>query len=237
MSGEAFKGQNFRCFLELGRRNDVGTGHINRIPLFVDNISISTGKMVMNAPVPFSGAIRGESLNLAFDIGQASKAISLSGTLMGMGIKKQKDADSLRTVNLTSFEVAQLIHSYVDSSTFQDDQNMNKLIILGPSRVGFNFTYHAGAENADVNALKSIPFSWKTRGYDNSFTMLDYDAEAGTGQNDEYFTPYTGAEDVSVGVTGFINSFNTTMDGATLPAIGFTMDFVEAYVLSDNFLD
>ena len=96
MSGEAFKGQNFRCFLELGRRNDVGTGHINRIPLFVDNISISTGKMVMNAPIPFSGAVRGESLNLAFDIGQASKNISLSGTLMGMGIKKQKDADSLK---------------------------------------------------------------------------------------------------------------------------------------------
>ena len=237
MAGENFN--NFKVFLELQRRGDEGMndGATNRIPLFVDNVGITTAKSVMAIPVPFSGAIQGESLNLAFDVGMAQKTINISGQLLGQTIVKKRDGADAKTVKMTAFEMAQLIHSYVDSSTFQDDQNMNKLIILGPSRVGFNFTYHAGAENADVDALKTIPFSWKTRGYDNSFTSLDYDAEAGTGQNDEYFTPYTGAEDVSVGVTGFINSFNTTMDGATLPAIGFTMDFVEAYVLSDNFLD
>tara|TARA_R100000458_G_scaffold884_1_gene756 strand:- start:450 stop:1166 length:717 start_codon:yes stop_codon:yes gene_type:complete len=237
MSGEAFKGQNFRCFLELGRRNDVGTGHINRIPLFVDNISISTGKMVMNAPVPFSGAIRGESLNLAFDIGQASKNISLSGTLMGMGIKKQKDADSLRTVNLTSFEVAQLIHSYVDSSTFQDDQNMNKLIILIPSRVNENFHYHNGSAamaDKDISELPLIPFTWKNRGYDNDFASL--------GANAKYFTPFTTNEsdetiDGTVGLSGFIRSFSTNISGAEFPNVSFSLEFEEAMVLADNFLD
>jgi len=237
MTGGAFLGQNFRCFLELGRRDDVGTGHVNRIPLFVDNIGIATSKMVMNAPIPFSGAVRGESLNLAFDIGQAGKTINMSGTLMGMSIKKQKDANSLREVNLTSFEVAQLIHSYVDSSTFQDDQNMNKLIILIPSRIDENFHYHGGsAEMADkdISELPLIPFTWKNRGYDNDFASI--------GMNAKYFTPYTVNEsdetiDGTVGLTGFIRSFSTNISGAEFPNVSFTLDFEEAMVLADNFLD
>ena len=104
----------------------------------------------MNMGVPFSGAITGESMNLAFDIGMAQKTVSLNGILLGQTISKQKsESVSAKTANLTAYEMAQLIHSYVDSSTFQDDQNMNKLIILGPTRVGFNFDYHAEAENAD----------------------------------------------------------------------------------------
>ena len=85
---QGFKGQNFKCILELGRRNDIGSGHVNRIPLFVDNISISTSKLVINAGVPFSGAVRGESRNLAFDVGQAGKNLSLSGMLMDQRISK-----------------------------------------------------------------------------------------------------------------------------------------------------
>ena len=110
MSGEAFN--NFKVFIELARRNEVGTGFINRIPLFADSISISTSKMVANMPVPFSGAVRGESLNLAFDVGQATKTVQISGMLLGQHIKKKKntDSNSLREVNLTSFEMAQLIH-------------------------------------------------------------------------------------------------------------------------------
>tara|TARA_R100001509_G_scaffold151761_1_gene111442 strand:- start:1638 stop:2354 length:717 start_codon:yes stop_codon:yes gene_type:complete len=237
MPGENFN--NFKVFLELQRRNDEGMndGAVNRIPLFVDNLGITTSKSVMAIPVPFSGAIQGESLNLAFDVGMAQKTINMSGQLLGQTIVKKRDGSAAKTVKMTSYEMAQLIHSYVDSSTFQDDQNMNKLIVLGPTRVGFNFDYHAGAENADVSDLKMMPFSWKTRGYDNSFTRYDYDAEAGTGANSEWFTPYTGAEEVSVGITGFIQNFNTTMDGSTFPAVGFTMDFTEAFVLSENFLD
>ena len=233
---DGFKGQNFRCFLELGRRNDVGTGHINRIPLFVDNIGISTSKLVMNAPVPFSGAVRGESLNLAFDIGQASKNISISGTLMDQRISKQKDADSLKdNVRLTAYEMAQLIHSYVDSSGFQDDQNMNKLIILLPSRVDENFAYHNGtAQNDDISVLPLIPFTWKNRGYDNDFASL--------GANAKYFTPFTVNEsdetiDGTVGLSGFIRSFSTNISGAEFPSVSFSLEFEEAMVLADNFLD
>jgi len=232
MAGENFA--NFKVFLELQRRNDegMGVGNTNRIPLFADSITINTSKTVMNMGVPFSGAVTGESLSLAFDVGMAQKTVNISGQLLGQKIVKKRDGEAAKTVNLTAFEMAQLIHSYVDSSTFQDDQNFNKLIILGPSRVNHSFAYHGG-DNAlatkDVSELQTIPFSWKSRGYDNVFTSQ--------GSNSEYFTPYTGAEDVTVGLMGFIRSFNTTISGAEFPAIGFTIDFEEAYVLSENFLD
>tara|TARA_R100000329_G_scaffold27615_1_gene25674 strand:- start:7631 stop:8341 length:711 start_codon:yes stop_codon:yes gene_type:complete len=233
---QGFKGQNFKCFLELGRRNDIGSGHVNRIPLFVDNISISTSKLVINAGVPFSGAVRGESLNLAFDVGQAGKNLSLSGMLMDQRISKQKDANSLKdNVRLTAYEMAQLIHSYVDSSTFQDDQNLNRLIVLIPSRVDENFAYHNGtAENDDIELLPLIPFTFKNRGYDNDFASL--------GANSKYFTPFTVNEsdetiDGTVGLTGFIRSFSTNISGAEFPNVSFSLEFEEAVVLSDNFLD
>jgi len=235
MSGETFKGQNFKVFLELGRRNDVGSGSVNRIPLFVDSLSMVTSKMVMNMGVPFSGAVRGESLNLAFDIGQSSKTVNMGGMLLGQTISKQKDTSSAKTRNLTSFEMAQLIHSYVDASTFQDDQNLSKIVILMPSRVDENFEYRDAADaSKDISLLPLIPFTWKNRGYDNDF--------ASAGANSKYFAPYTVNEvdetvDGTVGLSGFIRSFNTTISGAEFPAVGFTLDFEEAMVLSDNFLD
>ena len=184
MSGEAFN--NFKVYLELQRRNEVGTGYFNRIPLFEDSVSISTSKMVANIGVPFSGAVRGESLNLAFDVGQASKTVNMSGMLLGQHIKKKKntDIDSEREVNLTSFEMAQLIHSYVDASSFQDDQNMSRLVILIPSRIDHDFAYHNGTEDADkdISELELIPFTWKNRGYDNDFASI--------GTNAKNFTPY-----------------------------------------------
>ena len=36
---------------------------------------------------------------------------------------------------------------------------------------------------------------------------------------------------------GFIRSFNTTMSGMDFPAVQFTLDFEEAFVLAENFLD
>ena len=229
MAGENFA--NFKVFLELQRRNDgFNTGNQNRIPLFVDSISISTSKTVMNMGVPFSGAVTGESLNLAFDVGMAQKTINLSGQLLGQSLVKKKGSAAEKTPNLTSFEMAQLIHSYVDGSSFQDDQNMNKLIILIPSRVDETFSYHGGVSGTtEVTDLPFIPFTWKNRGYDNEFTSQ--------GSNSEYFTPYTGAEDVTLGITGFIRSFSTTITGAEFPAIGFTLDFEEGLVIAENFLD
>ena len=229
---------NFRVFLELARRNEVGSGVVNRIPLLVDNVSITTSKTVMNMGVPFSGAVRGESLNLAFDTGQASKTLNITGFLIGQNIKKQKDTDgTVISANLTSFELAQLIHSYVDSSSFQDDQNLSKVVILMPSRVDENFVKHTTtADVDDITTLPLIPFTWKNRGYDNDFASL--------GANTEYFAEYTNEssaestrDDVTIGVTGFIRSFNTTFTGSDVDTVSFTLDFEEAKVIADNFLD
>ena len=89
MAGENFA--NFKVFLELQRRNDYGGGTTNRIPLFADSVTINTSKTVMNMGVPFSGAIQGESLSLAFDVGMAQKTVNISGQLLGQKIKKQRD--------------------------------------------------------------------------------------------------------------------------------------------------
>ena len=230
MTGENFA--NFQVFLELQRRNDEGlnqAGHANRIPLMVDSITINTSKTVMNMGVPFSGAVTGESLNLAFDTGMAQKTVNISGTLLGQRIVKKRDGEAAKDIKMTSFELAQLIHSYVDSSTFQDDQSLNKLIILIPSRVDHSFSYRsAGDETADLLDLPKIPFTFKNRGYDNRFTSQD--------SNSEFFAPFVEQED-SIGLMGFIRSFNTTITGAEFPAVQFTLDFEEAFVLAENFLD
>ena len=230
MSGENFA--TFQVFMELQRRNDEGlnqAGHANRIPLMVDSITINTSKTVMNMGVPFSGAVTGESLNLAFDTGMAQKTVNLSGTLLGQRIVKKRDGEAAKDIKMTSFELAQLIHSYVDSSTFQDDQSLNKLIILIPSRVDHSFSYRsAGDETADLLDLPKIPFTFKNRGYDNRFTSQE--------SNSEFFAPFVEQED-SIGLMGFIRSFNTTITGAEFPAVQFTLDFEEAFVLAENFLD
>tara|TARA_Y100001973_G_C5173120_1_gene320271 strand:+ start:739 stop:1437 length:699 start_codon:yes stop_codon:yes gene_type:complete len=231
MSGENFA--NFQVFLELQRRNDKGidqSGNVNRIPLMVDSITINTSKTVLNMGVPFSGAVTGESLNLAFDTGMAQKTVNITGQLLGQTISKQRDGESAKSRKMTSFELAQLIHTYVDSSTFQDDQSLNKLVILLPSRVNHAFEYRDAAdEDKDLLDLPRIPFTFKNRGYDNVFTSQ--------GSNDEYYASWTGSEADSIGLMGFIRSFNTTMSGAEFPAVGFTLDFEEAYVLAENFLD
>jgi|10_taG_2_1085330.scaffolds.fasta_scaffold00225_5 hypothetical protein len=238
MAGESFT--NFKVFLELQRRNDgFNTGQQNRIPLFVNSINIQTNKSVMNVPIPFSGAIRGEATNLALDIGMAQKTISLEGVLLGQTIIKNKGgAEDPSTVAMTSFELAQLLHSYVDSSALQDDQSLNKLVILIPSRVNKNFDYHDNthdpnhASAVDISELITIPFSWKNRGYDNSFTKFQ-----GTDGNASYFESTTASDENAMGVTGFIRSFGTALTGTEFPVVTFNMEFEEALVLADNFLD
>ena len=82
----------FNVFLELQRRNDQGTDiQTNRIPLLVTEVGISTNKTVPNMGIPFSGAVRGESTNLAFDVGLAQKTVSLTGILLDQEITKNSD--------------------------------------------------------------------------------------------------------------------------------------------------
>ena len=242
--------QNWKVFLELQRRNELGSvdgTHSNRIPLFVESISINTNKTVPGIGVPLSGLVRGESLKLAFDIGMSEKTINLTGFLLDQTITKQSSSDNLKTMRLTSFEMAQLIHSYVDGSAMQDDQSMNKLIILIPSRANHNFDYHhvstatrpmAGGnrETDDIEDLPLIPFTWKNRLYDNAGTSL---VAGGVNEfkpiADEAITKLE-IDGNSIGITGFIRSFQTTITGTESPAIGFTLDFEQAKVMKENFL-
>jgi len=225
---------NYRVFLELQRRNEFGSGQENRIALLASDLTVSTNKTVMNMGIPFSGAVRGESLNLAMDIGMAQKTVSVTGILVDQTITKRKSVTGDKVkVKFTSFELAQLIHSYVDASTFQDDQNINKIVILIPSRVNHNFEYHFETdENTDLNDCKLIPWSWKNREYDNDFTAAVSGGKA-------YFTPYssTNIDSASLGITGFIRSFTTTVSGQEFPSVQFQLEFEEAKVIADNFLD
>jgi len=225
---------NYRVFLELQRRNEFGSGQENRISLLASDLTVSTSKTVMNLGVPFSGAVRGESLNLAMDIGMAQKTVSVTGILVDQTITKKKTEDGeSKARRFTSFELAQLIHSYVDASTFQDDQNINKIVILIPSRVNHDFEYHENTnENTDLNDCKLIPWSWKNREYDNDFTAAVSGGKA-------YFTPYnsTDTDSATLGITGFIRSFSTTVSGQEFPSVQFQLEFEEAKVIADNFLD
>tara|TARA_R100000278_G_scaffold64285_1_gene51751 strand:- start:180 stop:842 length:663 start_codon:yes stop_codon:yes gene_type:complete len=215
---------NYKVFLELQRRNDVGTGTVNRIALSATSVAITTSKTIPNIPVPMAGAVSGESVSLAFDMGLASKNVSISGILLEQSISKSKTTDAEKvTATFTPFELAQLIHSYVDSSSFQDDQNINKLIILIPSKVGNDFT--ARGEQRD------IPFTFKNRVYDNSFTAFtDNPVEAFEEGNSI-------ADRTFEGITGFVRSFSTTFASEQPNNVEFTLEFEEAKVIADNFFD
>ena len=196
---------------------------MNRIALNALSVTINTNKTIPNVPVPLAGAVTGESVNLAFDMGIASKTISVSGVLLEQQLKKTKtEVSDAVTVTFTPFELAQLIHAYVDSSSFQDDQNINKLIILIPSKVDNNFT-----ARTEVN----IPFTFKNRVYDNSFTAFtDVPVEA--------FEADNSIDDNSFeGITGFVRSFSTTFTGEQPNTVEFQLEFEEAKVIADNFFD
>ena len=223
--------------LELSRRNELGTDTTtNRIPLHVESINISTNKTVPNVPVPFTGAIRGESTNIAFDMGLASKTIDIQGVLTEQTITKQTaSTGSVKQVVMTSFELAQLIHSYADSSTLQIDQNVNKILFFYPSRVDNNFDYRSNVtENTPIEDLPILPFTFKNRAYDNDFAF-------GTGNTTDspskVFDAATSISGNYTGVTGFMRSFTTNIIASEFPSIGFNLNFEEAKVIGDNFFD
>ena len=231
--------------IELSRRNEIGSdATTNRISLHVDTINIVTSKSVPNMGVPFSGAIRGESLNLAFDMGLATKTIDITGVLLEQTIKKKTNTGETKEVVMTSFELAQLIHSYADSSGLQDDQNISKILFFYPSKVDNTFTQRTNdiegnvvttetMKTLGIDKVPIIPFSWKNRAYDNSFTSM-------TGNTMD--SPSNIFNDASIssnhiGVTGFMRTFTTNIVASEFPSIGFSINFEEAKVIGDNFFD
>ena len=91
----------------------------------------TTNRSVAPIPIPFSGAVSGESQTLAIDLGIASKSIELGGIITDQVIKKRfTNVETEVSVHLTAFEVAQLMHSAVDSSFLQKHQNVSELVGL-----------------------------------------------------------------------------------------------------------
>ena len=241
--------ETINVFLELARRDDKGGGHINRIPLYVTEITFAANKTVPNVGIPFSGAIRGESTNLAFDMGITQKTVSIQGLLLDQVIQKNNDSGvtsdaSGDGVKLTAFELAQLIHSYVDGSTFQDDQNLNKLLVFYPSRVDNNFDYRTvnsdgqtitteEMKNLDIEDIPLIPWNWKNRAYDNAFTAMS--GNTTSSPSTVFDSKVKTAE--HIGLEGFIRSFSTTISGAEYPSVAFQLEFEESTVITDNFFD
>ena len=225
-------------FLNLKARNSEQTGNnfeANRIGLKCESVNITTSRTVPTIPIPGMGVVTGESQTVGLDLGMASKSINLSGIITEQVISKIFDdvedgEPDKPTVSMTAFEIAQLIHSYVDSSGFQKHQSMNELIILMPSRVNFKYNYHTGLPEANggslspVEHLPLIPFSYKTRNQDNKGTVYGSIPE-----HTNFPKPLQDSEEVG-GLKGFIRSFNTNIT-AGQPFIQFTLDFEVAFVL------
>jgi hypothetical protein len=125
---------------------------------------------------------------------------------------------------MTPEEVAQLIHSSVDSSFVQQHQNFSSLTILIPSRVNKNYQYHTDAspeEETDPDSLPKIPFTYKTRGKGSS------DLDAAPYQRGNFPEPATATK--SDNIAGFVRSFNTNHIPGQ-PFVEFSLDFEVAYI-------
>ena len=192
----------------------------NRIALKAETVDITTTRTVPSFPLPFSGAITGESTALAIDLGMATKSVSVSGIITEQVISKQADSDTdINTVQMTAYEVAQLLHASVDSSFLQTHQNIGELTILFPSRVGNNYSYHTGVdEHTSVDQLPLVPWSWASRDLDQAVTV---------GASD--FPPIASSSSTVEGLAGFIQTFNTNIVGGQ-PFITFNLTFEVALV-------
>lgn len=240
-----------------GLVESIGSGMHNRIALKADNITISSNKTVPSMPIPFSGVISGESTNIGLDLGMCVKTISLGGIITEQTITKAYPLNSIDTlttasghdltrsstpekttsnnfdvvtVDMTAHEVAQLIHSYVDSSMAQRQQNLNELIILIPSYVSKYWLYHndtiATDSTRDVGAAKMIPFSFSVRDFGKQGAKLDnHGVAAGATVFPDEFTS-TGE---STGLSGFIRNFSTPFVGGQ-PHVEFQLDFEVAFI-------
>lgn len=214
---------NQYVWLDLSARGDAGANFAaNRIALQCESISINTSKQVLSHSLPGSGFWYGESKTAALDLGMTDKTISLNGIITEQEILKNWDLEGSTTTDtnakLTAQEVAQLIHSYVDSSFFQKNQNPNKLIILIPSRVGDDWDYQSGTTiNTAVEDCPLIPFTFKTRDNDNQGTP-------GISESQWPSVVTTTTDEITYALKGFVRNFSTTLTGAN-PFIEFSMDF------------
>ena len=210
-------GLDHTVFLQFSEGNDTGDGaQSNRIMLKAESINIDTSRSVPQIPIPFSGTITGESTSLSIDMGIASKRITINGIITDQFIKKNFDDNTEVMVNFTAHEVAQLMHSAVDSSAFQKQQNFSRLFVLYPSRVGNDYAYRAGViDTTAQDKCPLIPFDYKSRTKDASPAQIGDFADS------------TDGEDNYRGITGVVESFGTTITPGQ-PFVSFNLSFTQS---------
>lgn len=212
-------------FLRLGAGAKSGNELTdNIIPLKATSVDISTSKTIPSLDVPFSGLLTGESVTAALDLGMASKSITVTGFILEDTITKKftKTSDAI-TRTFTAIEIAQLIHSSVDSTGLQSYQAINELIFLFDSKVDENYVQRGTSGSTTPSSeTQLIPFTYSARG-DGGIT-------SGTLDNQGVAFPKTfPADNKAEGLKGFIRSFNTTIDSTTID-ISFNLQFEVAAV-------
>jgi hypothetical protein len=238
--------ETYSVYIQLSSRSeDTADWSTNRIALKCETVGITSAKQVLSFPIPGSGIITGESTALGLDLGMCTKTLNLTGIITTQEIKKKFSKDSLdntksyvtcdvATVTMTAHEIAQLLHSYVDSSALQTHQNMNELLVLYPSYVGKDFLYHSELESSkepvvadlDPNTAPVLPFNYAVRDVGQNGKLLDNEFVVSSHLSaifSDFPDPATTGADVD-GMKGFIRTFNTTFTGGN-PFVDFTMDF------------
>ena len=220
MTGLAGSNLDHAVFLKLGAYNSTTSLTENTIPLKVTSLSITTAKTIPSLEVPFSGALSGESITAALDLGMASKSISLQGFILEDTVTKSWKEDDAPTgaKTYTAIELAQMIHSSVDSTGLQTYQAINELVFLYDSKVDEQGRQRGVDAGAGSDTTQVIPFTYSSRGNkkerDNRGAILSSDFPT---------------NQFSEGLKGFIRSFDTTIDSETID-ISFSMQFEVARV-------
>ncbi len=216
-------GLDSTVFLEFDSGQQTGDSAItNRIMLRCQSVGIGTNKRANATPIPFSGIIRGEATNIVLDLGMVSKSVSINGGVIhDQIISRRHGTDgSVVNVSMTAYEIAQLLHSSIDSSFAQKDQNLSTLYVLYPSRVGDGYTYHAGVDETTEHAeLPLIPFTWASRSADQTNTV---------GASD-FPDPTTALTNIK-GISGFIDNFTTDFQPGGL--VTYSLSFNETLNIS-----
>ena len=133
-------------------------------------------------------------------------------------------------VEMTAQEVAQMIHSYVDSSIAQRQQNLNELIILYPSFVSKYWLYHNDAigttSTRNVDSGVMVPFNFGSRQKGKNHKL---DNQGTTGSPTTFPDEFSSVTDSAEGLKGFIRSFSTPFVGGQ-PFVEFSLEFEVATV-------
>jgi len=203
-------------YLKTGKYDsDSNDLTIDTIPLNVTSVGVGVTKTIPSFPIPFSGIVTGESLTAALDLGMCTKTIDLQGFISETTIRKTRKASSSSStvdtaLTYTAHEIAQMIASGVDSTGLQDNQSMNELVILYPSKVSNAYT---------TRASTLVPFNFASRGKE--------------GFGDNLGVSYRGSvfpdASTDAGMAGFIRSFTFNMEAEAID-LSFSMQFEVAII-------